>query len=427
LIMVLCSVFFAILLSKVDQSLPNAILANKWYIYNADPSAVHSILLNIAGTALGVVGVVFSITLVPLTIASSQYGPILLRSFLRDLPTQIVLGTYSATIAFCIFVAMGLPSNLNSDTIPLISVTFAILLFLISLAMLLYFFHHVADGLQASSIIARVGKEIEQEIRYESASSGPIDIPDKARIEYEKLRSTVMLEGQVVKATGSGYIRAVDFDELMKIAVKNNLIFYLKRIAGDFLVPGDMLLLAWPNPDEESSLIENINRAYMLGTNRTILQDVEFGMIQLVTIAVRALSPAINDPITPAMCLNRLGVSLSLLAENNLPSSYYIDNTQKLRVIVDPVSFDRLAGVSFNLIRQYGRSNADVLLSMLKTIATVAFHTHSDLDRKVLLQHAKLIQEDSFVALPSEYDKQRVRDGYNETLKAIENVDPDRQ
>jgi uncharacterized membrane protein len=420
LIMTIISIILAILLLKANQQISNASLENKVYIYHINPSSVHSILLNIASTSLGVIGIVFSITLVPLTIAASQYGPILIRSFLRDTTTQVVLGTYCATIGFCTATLISLPSDLNSENVPLISVTIAVWMLLISLVMLLFFFHHVAEGLQASRIIANVGNEIEKEIRYERKSFGSNSQYNEAHGEDEDAaRSTIMQQGKAVPASKSGYVRAIDFDSLLKIAEKNDMTFLIKRITGDFIIYGDSLLLAWP-ASESNELFEAVNNSYMLGENRTIQQDVEYGMTSLVIIASRALSPAINDPVTPAMCLNRLGAALCMLADKEVPSSCYYDNAGKLRIIADPVSFERMAGVSFNLIRQYGRNNADVLISMLRTIATVAAHACTRANRDILLQHAKLIMKDGNDALLSPYDKERVCKVYDEAMKAAD-------
>jgi uncharacterized membrane protein len=216
----------AILLMEIDQRTPNALLDGKWYIFHIDSSSVRSILINIAGTELGVIGVVFSITLVPLTIAASQYGPILIRSFLRDTTTQVVLGTYSSTIGFCVVVVMSFQSDLNNSNVPLISVTFAVSMFLVSIGMLLYFFHHVAEGLQASKIIANVGNEIEKEIRLERSFSKSPENLNELQEDEEKLRSIVIQHGKAVLATKSGYVRAIDHNELLKVAGKFLVINY---------------------------------------------------------------------------------------------------------------------------------------------------------------------------------------------------------
>ncbi|NPV62612.1 MAG: DUF2254 domain-containing protein [Methanotrichaceae archaeon] len=419
LIMTAASMILAVLLLEVDRMTPDSLLEGKWYILNVDSSDINSILLNIAGAALGVIGVVFSITLVPLTIAASQYGPILIRSFLRDTTTQVVLGTYSSTIGFCVMVLMSYESGTDSGGVPLISVTFAVLMLLVSLAMLLYFFHHVAEGLQASKIIENVGNEVEKEIRFERWSSGPAEGRGGPG-EEDKLRSVTMQQGKAVVANKSGYVRAIDYGQLLKTAEKNDLVFYLKHISGDFIVPGDQLLLAWPGSFEVIKLAAAVNASYILGDNRTMQQDIEYGMTSLVIIASRALSPAINDPVTPAMCLNRLGVALSMLADSKPRSSYYYDKSGKLRVIADPVSFERMAGTSFDLIRQYGRGNADVMIAILKTINSVAAHASSDEKRAILFRHAQLALSDSDTSLPSPYDRKRVHQAYDEVRKSIE-------
>jgi uncharacterized membrane protein len=318
---------------------------------------------------------------------------------------------------------MGFESGLDNGDVPLISITFAVLMLLISLGALLFYFHHIAEGLQASRIISNVGKEIEREIRRERSFPTSHEDFIEIREEEDKLRSAVLQQGKAVPAVRSGYVRAIDYEGLLKIAKRNNIVFYLRRVAGDFIVPGDELLLAWPASHEmsEPELSALIDKSYILGDNRTIQQDIEYGMTSLVIIASRALSPAINDPITPTMCLNRLGVALSMLAESMPKSSYHYDKAGKLRVIADPASFGRMAGVSFNLIRQYGRCNADVMIYILKTIRSVAAHVHTDAEREILMQHAHLALEDSEVSLPSSYDKQRVHQAYEDALKSLKN------
>ncbi len=183
-------------------------------------------------------------------------------------------------------------------------------------------------------------------------------------------------------------------------------------------------MLAWPGPLDERAA-SSVNRAYLLGSNRTLYQDAEYGIAIIVTIAVRALSPAINDPVTPAMCLNRIGAALGMLAERINPPPYFCDKDNQLRIIGDPVSFERLVGVSFNMIREYGRGNAEVLMKMLEIIRFVSAHARTEAQRRVLLKHAALVEHDSHIGLVSDYDQQRVKDTYDEALKAIGLTHPD--
>ena len=415
-VMTLLAALAALTMFWLDQSIPNYLLQDKWYVFYPEsiPEA-RTVLSTIADTSLGVIGVVFSITLVPLSITSGQYGSIVLRTFLRDRGTQLVLGAYSATTFYCLFVLLGRGTTIN-QTVPL-SVTVAVYMLLTSLLLLVYFFHHVADSLQASAVVEQVSRELEQVIEQDYPLERPTAPFDHHHAE-ELMRQTALSEGEVITSNREGYVRAIDYDRLIHVASKHKLILRIECLPGDFVSRGDRLLVAWPGPlDKHVTLIAN--RAYMLGKNRTLFQDTEFGIYLIVTIAVRALSPAINDPNTPVLCLNRLGAALGMLAERQRPSPYHYDEDKQLRIISEPVSFERLVGVAFDMIREYGRGNAEIMIKMLETIKSVAAHAQSDNQRKVLLKHATLIEHDSHVGLPSEYDQQRVHDSYDETVRAI--------
>jgi len=225
-------------------------------------------------------------------------------------------------------------------------------------------------------------------------------------------------EGEGIESTGEGYVRAIDYNKLIDIATKRKIVLKIKCLPGDFVSRGEQLLVMLPG-QADKQMISTVNHAYMLGRNRTVLQDTEYGITLIVIIAVRALSPAINDPYTPRLCLDRLGAALEMLADRTTPHSYYLDRDKQVRVIGEPIGFERLVDVAFNMIREYGRANAEVLMHMLATIKSVSVHTHSDDQKKALLKHAKLIEQDSRIGLPSKYDQQRVHDSYKETFKAI--------
>jgi uncharacterized membrane protein len=408
----------AVVLYWADQAMPSYLLQDKSYIFHPENIAeARSVLTNIANVSLGVIGVVFSIILVPLSIAATQYGSIVLRAFLRDRGTQCVLGAYTATTFYCLSLLMALRSATNM-TGTQFSVTIAVYMLLISLLLLLYFFHHVADSLQASSVIRNVSNElekvIEQEYTLKSATASEL-----RQKEADEMRQTLLREGQIIVSKDEGYVRAIDFDKLVEAATKFKVVLYLKCVPGDFIGRGDSLLLVSPTSMSNQQLFSTVTQSYMLGKNRTLFQDPEFGIVLITLIAVRALSPAINDPYTPVLCLNRLGAALSMIAERAPPASYYCDKNSQIRVIVDQIGYERLVDVALNMVREYGRGNAEILMKMLETIKMIAAHTHSDDQRQVLLKHAMLIEADSRIGLPSDYDKQRVNERYEETLRAI--------
>ncbi len=417
-LMTVLAAVFAIVLFWVDQAIPSSLLQDKWYIFRPETIAeARSVLTTIASVSLSVIGVVFSIILVPLSITATQYGSIVLRSFLRDRGTQWVLGAYTSTTFYCLFLLLALRTAGSQSAIQF-SVSVAVYMLIVSLLMLLYFFHHVADSLQAASVIRLISEELEGVIKQEYSLHPPRS--DTKQIEVSELRQKLLLltEGEGVESTGEGYVRAIDYNKLIGIAAKRKIVLNIKCLPGDFVSRGDRLLAIWPSQSDKQ-MISTVNRAYMLGRNRTVLQDTEYGITLIVIIAVRALSPAINDPYTPRLCLDRLGAALEMLAERATPRSYYLDRDEQVRVIAEPIGFERLVDVAFNMIREYGRANAEVLMHMLATIKAVSVHTHSDDQKKALLKHAKLIEQDSRIGLPSKYDQQRVHESYKETLQAI--------
>ena len=422
MLMSLLGAGLAMILNWISQLL-TTFLQNSWYLVIpiSAPDA-RGTLTVIAQTTIGVIGVVFSITLVPLTIASSQYGSIIMRSFMRDRATQFVLGAFGATTFYSMFLIATLPSG---SALPLngsFPVEVAFYMLLANLIILFYFIHHVADSLQAATVIEQISKELENVVE-EYPLTKATDTLDSRHGEANTLRDTLLREGKAITSNGEGYVRAIDYDRLMRMAVRCKSVLYLSRQPGDFVSRGDQLLRAWPGPLEERA-VSIANRAYILGRNRTLYQDPEYGIYIIVTIAARALSHAINDPATPVMCLNRLGAVLGMLAERTYPSPYFCDKDNQLRVMADPVSFDRLVDLAFNLIREYGRGNTEVLMKMLETIKEVAVHAHSNEQRKALLKHVTLIEHDSRIGLASEHDQKRVQVTYAETVKEIGLTDP---
>jgi uncharacterized membrane protein len=414
LLMSLLGAILAVVLYWISQMLPSSLPLN--VIPSMTTADARGALAAIAETTIGVIGVVFSIMLVPLTIASSQYGSVIMRSFMRDRATQIVLGAYGAATFYSLILMTILPAGATILLIHAqVPVWISFCMLLLDLVILFYFIHHVAESLQAATVIEQISKELEEVIKdYPLAKA--MDSFDSRQDEVHVLRDTLLREGKAITSDGEGYVRAIDYGKLMRIAVECKSVLYLRRQSGDFVSRGDRLLLAWPGLE---SAISNVNRAYFLGGNRTLYQDAEYGIYIIVTIAVRALSPAINDPVTPVMCLNRIGAALGMLAERISPSPYFCDNDNQLRIISDPVSFERLVGVAFNMIREYGRGNAEVLMKMLETIGMISTHASSEAQRTVLVKHATLIEHDSHIGLPSDYDKQRVHDVYEEILRAI--------
>ncbi|HEY7316030.1 MAG TPA: DUF2254 domain-containing protein [Candidatus Binatia bacterium] len=375
------------------------------------------LLSTIAGSMVTVAGVVFSITIVVLALASSQFGPRLLRNFTRDRGNQVVLGTFIATFTYCLLVLRSIHGGDGSPFVPYISVSLGIALALVSVAVLIYFIHHVSVIIQAPTVITMVAAELDEGIdRLFPEKLGQGRPPPK---QHRPIPGNFEQQAQAIIALHTGYLQSIDSNGLMRIATKNDLVMKLNYRPGKFIIAGSVLLLAWPRQSVAEQLDNQINDSFILGDDRTPIQDVEFCIDQLVEVAVRALSPGINDPFTAMTCIDRLGAALCLLSEREIPSPYRYDGDDKLRVIPDPVTFAGLTDSAFNQIRQYGRSSAAVTIHLLEIIERVLRHVRRAEDSEALLRQAMMIERGAH-ELREEWDRDDVRKRYRAVLGSIQ-------
>jgi uncharacterized membrane protein len=393
-------------------------LPSRW-LYSDDRASVRSLLLTIAASTVGIVGVVFSIMMVPLTIAASQFGPRLLRNFLRDTGTQITLGTFTATFLFCMLVILQLREE-PTQLLPQVSVSTGLLLGVMSFAMLIYFVNHIAISIQASVVVAEVSEELHQAIDHELPalpSTKMLFAQEQALPEEPSYKASTP---HTVFAKESGYVQVRDDKGLLGFAQEQELLVQLLRQPGDFVAAYTPLALVWPKQAIPANVEDVINDAYLLGVQRTLVQDVTFGINSLVEVAVRALSPAINDPFTAMTCLDRLGAALCKLCSRSFPSAKLYDEHHCLRLITEPITFTSLADAAFTPIRDYGRSSTMVLLRLLDTLAMVVPCIRTEEQRRVLLHHAGLVERSAQTGLPDLADRQAVTERFHKVVGMLE-------
>jgi uncharacterized membrane protein len=365
--------------------------------------------------------VVFSITMVALTMASAQFGPRLLRNFMRDTGNQVVLGTFVATFLYCVLVLRTIRSSDGAAFVPYIAVTVAIALALASLGVLIYFIHHTSTAIQVSSVIARVSRELDAAIeRLFPQRVGQATPEPQHAGRAEALPEACEHRAAAVAASASGYLQGIDSDTLLLIAQEYDCLLRVQTPPGSFIVQGGTLVLVWPGERLDESLVERVQEAFIVGPERTPAQDVEFCINQLVEIAVRALSPGINDPFTAITCIDRLGAALCRLAQRVIPSPYRYDDEKHLRLIAYPVTFEGVTDAAVNPIRQYGRSSAAVTIRLLETLAVAAAYTHREEDRTALRRQAMMIERGSREGLPEEWDQQDVQEHYQAVIRALQ-------
>jgi uncharacterized membrane protein len=393
---------------------------NWGWTFTGGAEGASSLLGAIAGSMITIAGVVFSMTLVALSLASSQLGPRLLRNFMRDTTTQMVLGTFVATFLYCLLVLRTIRRADETIFVPHLSVTLGVLLAVVSVGVLIYFIHHVSVSIQANDIVARVAMELIEGIE----RLFPENIGREAsRILTEPPNAdfldTFDREARPIGSAEDGYLQFVDGDALMALAMQEDVVIRLERRPGDYIVATRPLALVWPGNRVTDQLMERVNAAFALGNQRTSGQDIEFAVNQLVEIAIRALSPGVNDPFTAMTCVDHLGSALCRLAQQDRPSPYRHDTQDQIRVMAPVFTFPDVTDAAFNQIRQYGRSSAAVAIRLLETIAEIARFVHRPEDRAALLRHARMIARGARDGLPEDGDRKEVEERFRSAKQLL--------
>jgi uncharacterized membrane protein len=420
-LMAIMAIGLSFAMVALDEAVGNRVLEKVGWVWAGGPEGARGLLSTVAGSMITVAGVVFSITIVALSLASSQYGPRLLRNFVRDKGNQIVLGSFIATFVYCLLVLRTVRGGDGAHFVPAIAITLGMVLTLASLGVLIYFIHHVSISIQAATIIGLVSHELNEVIERLFPEKIAEKTPETTELPQDvHLPAAIAREARQAIAAGTGYLQAIDYDALMDIATEGELLLQVKHRPGHFVIRGSTLVMVWPGACMDERLSAKMNVAFILGKERTLIQDIEFAVDQLVEVAVRALSPGTNDPFTAMRCIDRLAEALCQLAERRFPPPYQYDDHGKLRVIAYPIAFADVTDVAFNQIRQYGRTSVAVTIRLLEVIAHIATRVQRQDDRAALLRHAIMVERGSQDGLSEEWDRRDVQERYQAALRALE-------
>jgi len=435
-LMAFAAVVLSFVMVAIDRTVTDRWLRSLGWAYTGGAEGASAVLQTIAGSMITIAGVVFSLTLVALSLASSQFGPRLLRNFMRDTTNQLVLGTFVATFLYCLLVLLHIRRPGEGGFVPSLSVSFGVVCALASLAVLIYFIHHVSISIQADEIIARVSQELFNGIdelfpeqigegdRKGSECNEYRSSPDSLPLCFTQFKQDL----RAVKSTGDGYLQMVDAESLLNVAREHEIVLRIEYRPGNYVVRDNPLVTIWPAQRYSDDLVITINTAFVLGNQRTTGQDVEFGIEQLLEVAARALSPGVNDPFTAIACVDRLGSALSRLAGRTIPSGCRYDPAGVMRVWALPTTFAQLAESAFGQFRQYARLNTAVTLRLLDTVAVVARATRRQEDRAALQRQADMLIRGARSSLPEEEDRHEAEQRYrfaSQRLGAGENAPAD--
>jgi len=427
-LMALTAVLLAWAMYRLDNLIPNEALEGSRLVLSGTPGELRSSLLNMAGIVLATAGVVFTLFTLPLSTVAAQYGSRLLRIFLRDRTTQFVLGMFVATFVYCVAAALSiLPAKVQPDG-PQLTATVGVYLELATFASLLLLVQHISTMLQAPNIAAAAGAELLNVVNAEISADMKSGDDSNARLEIRPPSQGIPdnlseMEGYSVRLRRTGYIQFIDTDSLLYLAREKNLVIRLLLKPGQFVTPSVVAALVWPPDWVDEHLDQLINRAFQIGNVRTPTQDVEYAINQLTEMAVRAMSPAINDPFTAMTCLDHMGNGLKKFIRQSEKCSHYTDRDGRLSLAFGQVTFDTLLSAAFDMLRHASCNNANVLLHMLEVIDAIGQESNASEVRQLLLHHVKLIQDESRVGDLIEQDRQSIYQS-GEALKKKFEDDP---
>ncbi|HEV2147711.1 MAG TPA: DUF2254 domain-containing protein [Longimicrobiaceae bacterium] len=419
-LMAVLSVVLALAMLAVDRGLGPEVLRDVGWVYTGGADGARELLATVAGSMITVAGVVLSITIVVLSLASSQLGPRILRNFMGDRPSQVVLGTFTATYLYSLVVLRTIRGDGDDFDafVPEVSVTVGVLLAAAALGVLIYFVHHVALLIQAPHAVASVAREMDATIERMFPSS--LGRPAPERDSVRDVPPRFGDEAAPVSSSGTGYLQAVDVEKLIDRARERDVLVRLLPRPGHFVFEGAELARVWPADRLDAGLAEKINEALILGPERTPTQDVEFAVRQMVEIAVRALSPGLNDPFTAVTCIDQMGARLLRLARCRFPDGFRYDDGGQLRVITNPNSFEGVMDAAFDQLRQNAGRVPAVLIRILETLAVLGAHATDERARESIRRHAVMVHRAAHAGVEEPWDLRDVDERFDAVLQALE-------
>ncbi|HET7628724.1 MAG TPA: DUF2254 domain-containing protein, partial [Bacillales bacterium] len=343
-----------------------------------------TLLSTLAQSILTLTTITFSSIMIVLTTFSGQFSPRTLQTFIADRASQRVLAVFTAGFVYNA-VTLLLTGQSNSKSL-LITPMFSVISGICCAAFFIYFIHHVAKWVQVNHLIDNITKKTlttvdnvgNEAAHFNSKTKSSIDAKNKAR--------------HVIPAKSAGYIELINFRALLKIARACDITIEMQVHIGDYVLAGTTIAAYSGNEPLDDQNQDKIRTAVKLATERTSEQDIEFGIQQLVEIALRAISPAVNDPHTAINCINRIGTIISHLSQTAMPGPYIYDPDGNHRLTISTRDMEHFLYKGLYQIRHYGKGDISVTVGMLRAIKRLAETTDTN-TRKLLADFVKYVRE----------------------------------
>ncbi len=417
-LMVAGSIALAMALIEADLAGSDQWLSQWPRLFGVGEEGARLILSTLAGSMMTIMGITFSMTLLALVLASSQYTSRILRNFMRSRVTQFTLGVFAGIFAYCLIVLRAIRGSGGVDEfVPSLAVFFAFVISLGGVGVLIYFIHHIASSIQASNIIASVAHETNASID-RLLPEKQDNKPDEDDLRSQGLESLDKRTWYPVPAAVSGYIQNVNSDALLLLAEEIRTIVRMEHGVGGFIVQDTALVslaLTYP-PDQKT--IDTLNAAYSISRHRTVEQDPAFGIRQIVDIAIKALSPGVNDTSTAIICVDYLTSVMARLAGRQFPLSHRYEG-ETLRVVAIVTSFEGLLAEAFDQIRGSAEENVAILARMLGALHTIGSQTIRPSHLRALSEQLQYIDELVGRCIKASHDRARLEKRLSEVRQAL--------
>ena len=393
--------------------------------------SARAVLSVIAGAMLSVVGMIFSILMVVLVLASQQFSPRILRNFARDRTSQDVLSLFIGAFTYSLLVLARISEHEDRVFTPVLSITGAIILALVAMGAFIYFIDHVTKIIRASYIVADINRQTEELLKKlfaaepkehqarasgsgtNSNGKGDPGAQDGADVAEEE-PSWQAAEATVVHAPRPGIIQTMDTGALLRVAKTHGVSIKVEPRIGDFVARDGVLLALVPGQELSQELLDSLYRAFDFGTERTMYGDVLFGIRQLVDIALRAISPSVNDPTTAVSCINYLTNILIQAARHADVSGRYRDEDGRVRLVVPRPTFVMMLDLAFDQIRHYSNTEVTVTMRVLDALAEIAQATQ-DTDRHIAIwRHAAMLSRSVVRNIHEPLERKRINERLHE-------------
>ncbi|WP_426131875.1 DUF2254 domain-containing protein [Pararhizobium sp. PWRC1-1] len=402
-LMTFAGILLAVVMVQVDASelLPDWLLDSA-FLYNGGGTGARTLLGAVASSTIGVAGTVFSITIAALSLAAGQMGPRLLRNFVKDRGNQATLGAFLGTFSYALMVLRTVRTQDEGVFVPHMSLTIGILLAFVCVGTLIYFVGHMAGRINVDTVIGLVSEDVGDAI-----TALTFDKPQNAPPPASTWANAVAIADD-----RSGYLQQLDSSGLATWADEHEVSIRLLVRPGDYVYPGAPIALVKPQAE---GCEDAIRAATALAGHRGSPADIEFPIRQLVEVAVRALSPGINDPHTAMSVVDRLGAALCDLVPRYLSTGLTAKDDRP--VLVTPcVNYDGLVDAMFHMIRQNGSGSTAVMVRMLDVLTSVVSCEHDIKRMQTLTRHADLVRSDAMRMIKAPSDQASVEQRHRNFL-----------